>query len=402
MTKDYTAIIKLLTTLTDLPITLHLTNGQNYYFEKGVEVKRPIESSFPTNFSPYQNEGNTPEVYITPELERFIFINLTPFLNARLVIGPFLTAPLPKQTLTNLLTNVSIHNYDRRLTYYQTLPTLVYIKQVALMQLIHQLLFDDTLNTSDIRLTDCWLQTNSPQSDSHKKAAAEELHRPQNRSLSMEKHYLALIEQGKKDHLKLLLNQGPLFLADNVGILALKNVLRHYKNIGIAAVSLATRSAINGGLYSERAFELSDSFIQQLEACRSIPDADKTIKEALLHFTNEVSLCGQQHSSPHVTRVLHYLKSNLYNDVTINELAADLHLSPSYLATCFKRELGVPILTHLHQLRIAEAKLLIAAKQDSLLAIAQRLKFHDQSHFTRIFKQQTGMTPRAYLTEIQR
>ncbi|EUJ42107.1 helix-turn-helix domain-containing protein [Brochothrix campestris] len=397
VTRKRAHVIELLQTLTDFPFTLLYHSGKWQCFEKGKEQNKLQRPAFIDRIQPSLSNGNKPELYISPLLERFIFIDLVPHLDARLIVGPFLTAQLTPETLQLLSNAQPINRRSQLPSYYAQLPCLDVTKQFALIQLIYTIIFGKPLKSETILITDCWLPPTDDTKDRQQLEATAT--RPNKRSFGMEQHYLALIEQGKTDYLKLLLNQGPLFLDESVGLLATSSLLRHYKNIGIAAVSLATRAAIKGGLFSERAYELSDGYIQQLENCQTIAEADQLIKIALLLFTDEVRRCVNNHLSPHIIKTVHYLKAHLYEEVTVNQLAADLQLSPNYLATCFKRELGVSVLTHLHKLRIEEAQLLIAAHQDSLLEIAQRLKFHDQSHFTRVFKQHTGMTPRTYLNE---
>ena len=51
---------------------------------------------------------------------------------------------------------------------------------------------------------------------------------------------------------------------ERVGTLS-KNRLRNYKDLSIVAITLSSRSAIEGGLSPEVAFFMSDAFIQQIE-----------------------------------------------------------------------------------------------------------------------------------------
>jgi AraC-like DNA-binding protein len=47
-------------------------------------------------------------------------------------------------------------------------------------------------------------------------------------------------------------------------------------------------------------------------------------------------------------------------------------------------------------LRMEEAKKILNTTSDSITIVASSLGFYDQSHFTRIFKQFTGFTPKEY------
>jgi AraC family transcriptional regulator len=67
-----------------------------------------------------------------------------------------------------------------------------------------------------------------------------------------------------------------------------------------------------------------------------------------------------------------------------------------YLASTFRDKYGHSILDYLRQLRVEYASRQLSDSNDSLAAIAQAAGFSDQSHFSRIFKRVTGVTPAVY------
>lgn len=75
------------------------------------------------------------------------------------------------------------------------------------------------------------------------------------------------IEHGNLEQLKRSLEED---YPGEIGILA-SNPLRQTKNRAIVVITLASRSAIRGGLSAEIAFSLSDSYIQKIEECDDIP-----------------------------------------------------------------------------------------------------------------------------------
>ncbi|MFZ6029007.1 MAG: AraC family transcriptional regulator [Chloroflexota bacterium] len=82
--------------------------------------------------------------------------------------------------------------------------------------------------------------------------------------------------------------------------------------------------------------------------------------------------------------------------VLLDELAAAAHVSPFYLHRVFRKAAGVPPHTYLLHTRIKKS-LAILLETDSIAAAAQQLGFADQSHFTRLFKRQVGVTPGKFL-----
>jgi AraC-like DNA-binding protein len=76
--------------------------------------------------------------------------------------------------------------------------------------------------------------------------------------------------------------------------------------------------------------------------------------------------------------------------------AEQLHLSPNYFGDLIKKETGGTALDYIHSKMIDEAKTYIFDRSKTFNVIANELGFKYQQHFTRLFKQKTGMTPNEY------
>ena len=76
--------------------------------------------------------------------------------------------------------------------------------------------------------------------------------------------------------------------------------------------------------------------------------------------------------------------------------AEKLHLSPNYFGDLIKKETGHTALDFIQSRLIDEAKVKIFEANQSLSEIAYQLGFKYQQHFTRLFKQKTGVTPNEY------
>ena len=73
-----------------------------------------------------------------------------------------------------------------------------------------------------------------------------------------------------------------------------------------------------------------------------------------------------------------------------------LHLSPNYFGDLIKKETGNTALDFIQSRLIEEAKMKIFEANTSFGEIAYQLGFKYQQHFTRLFKQKTGVTPNEY------
>lgn len=82
---------------------------------------------------------------------------------------------------------------------------------------------------------------------------------------------------------------------------------------------------------------------------------------------------------------------------TVKYLADNLNLSSNYMSDILKKETGLSALEHIHKFIIKEAEIRLLAKKKSIASIAYDLGFKYPQYFTRLFKKETGMTPREFI-----
>jgi YesN/AraC family two-component response regulator len=180
------------------------------------------------------------------------------------------------------------------------------------------------------------------------------------------------------------------------GKLSKKDTLRDSKNILISAIAIATRSAIEGGLYPEIAYNLSDSYIQYIEELATIPSVDKLMEQFLLDFTSRVKQANRSKYTKVVLLCQEYIFNHLYEELTLELLANQLNINPSYLSNKFKAETGETLIGFIQRQKIEEAKHLIVYSDLSISQIYAVLNFYDQSYFIKVFKKMTGLTPKQF------
>lgn len=81
---------------------------------------------------------------------------------------------------------------------------------------------------------------------------------------------------------------------------------------------------------------------------------------------------------------------------TVSYCAEELFLSPNYFGDLIKKETGSTALDYIQNKMIDEAKNRIFDHSKTINDIASELGFKYQQHFTRLFKQKTGVTPNEY------
>ena len=96
-------------------------------------------------------------------------------------------------------------------------------------------------------------------------------------------------------------------------------------------------------------------------------------------------------------RVLELIEAKLDARLTVESLARELGLSVAHFARAFKETLGVPPHQFLLSARLDRARRMLESPGVPLSVVAERTGFADQSHLTRHFKREYGITPGALL-----
>ena len=128
--------------------------------------------------------------------------------------------------------------------------------------------------------------------------------------------------------------------------------------------------------------------------------------ENLLHEVYEKFLKTKQPDKKRTPDWVNDLKAIIQDQIDtqftfdFKKISHDLALNPSYLSREFSKYFeDLNFGEYVRKLRIEKATELIAHSNYSLTEIAYLTGFSDQSHFTRIFKQNTGKNPSAYRKE---
>ena len=97
-----------------------------------------------------------------------------------------------------------------------------------------------------------------------------------------------------------------------------------------------------------------------------------------------------------LSRVSDYLRAHYREPFTLSDVAAIAGVAPAHLCRVFRAHTGSTVAEYVRRLRVEWAVRRIAAGDMSLAEIALRAGFADQSHLTKIFRRQLGITPAVY------
>lgn len=157
------------------------------------------------------------------------------------------------------------------------------------------------------------------------------------------------------------------------------------------------RAAVEGGVSEVDASQYYVDYILRAECAESIQELTDLSIEILKDFADATAE-AQKQRGPQVLviRCRELVQEHIYEKITVQFLADQLHFSRGYFSQRFRDATGITISKFIQQEKIEEAKRLLQFTSLPIVSIGTRLGFCSQSHFTAAFKQVCGMTPGQY------
>lgn len=130
------------------------------------------------------------------------------------------------------------------------------------------------------------------------------------------------------------------------------------------------------------------------QAVRSVKDMMEYVRyltEITIHY-----LSFAKEPTSVVDQIRDFLDQNYVREITRNDLAEIVFLNPDYISRLFKKEMGVSISSYLLKKRVDTAKDLLEHTTMPINVISMHVGYSNFSYFTKIFRENTGMSPNEY------
>ncbi|MDR1108868.1 MAG: helix-turn-helix domain-containing protein [Spirochaetaceae bacterium] len=209
--------------------------------------------------------------------------------------------------------------------------------------------------------------------------------------LDKERQLLAAIKRGDNARGRNILNE-------ILAILLFSNP-DHFKFIQCRAMELVvllSRANITPGNSEEVLLERNNYYLCRIQEAKSIEELTDVLHTIVDRMAGDIfSFRGIRHAAA-LRKAERYIWDHYTRRISLQEIAGISGLSAPYFSTIFKEEMGENLSSYLNRLRVEKAGYLLIETDLSLSEIAGSCGFEDQSWFSKIFKNYTGISPGKY------
>ena len=137
-----------------------------------------------------------------------------------------------------------------------------------------------------------------------------------------------------------------------------------------------------------------------LELYRSLNQRAKISEELLFTLISCCSSSGDAPGqAPWLAQVLDWMNDEYSAPLTLTQASEHAGVHPVHVSRSFRDKLGCTFREHLRRIRLSRAIDLLKRSRADITEVALTCGFSDHAHFTRTFKQFTGLTPTRYRTQ---
>jgi AraC-like DNA-binding protein len=168
------------------------------------------------------------------------------------------------------------------------------------------------------------------------------------------------------------------------------------KGLLLELVVMMSRAAVEAGANQSEVLGMNFHSITSLADVDDDEQLAAWLKKTLEHIMEMIS--KQKDFTPPllITKALTYMRENISNEISRDEVARHAGISPSHFSRLIKKRTGRSFTELLRQSRIDLASELLHDPSLTLADIAATCGFCDQSYFTNVFQEIKGFTPGQY------
>jgi two-component system response regulator YesN len=155
-------------------------------------------------------------------------------------------------------------------------------------------------------------------------------------------------------------------------------------------------AAIAGGGDVDELHRFDLGYFNDINNLKDFNQTQTWITKVVAEITASVAKAHGDRATMIVGRAKLFVENNFSAPITVEDVAKEVIVSPSYFLHLFKAKTGSTLGEYVQQVRLQKAKELLLKSDHTIIMIANDVGYADSNYFSTVFKAAFGMTPSEY------
>jgi two-component system response regulator YesN len=169
----------------------------------------------------------------------------------------------------------------------------------------------------------------------------------------------------------------------------------HLHKICLQLVYTLQRKLIEWDISAGSILEIA-ALDEQIKKRKTINQLEMWLLQYINEFAQGIEKNMQQRNVSIVQKAILFMESHYSQDISLQDVAEAVYLTPNYFANLFKERTAETVLNFLADIRINKAKQLLKQSDLKLSDISGQVGYTDAKYFGQVFRKRVGVTPLEY------
>lgn len=173
--------------------------------------------------------------------------------------------------------------------------------------------------------------------------------------------------------------------------------VRQYQVYMISIINCLTKLMQQYDLNLDHMFEQEEPYLAMLTGMPNRENFAAWLIRVACRLHEELNLERDKTTRKVILDAKQYIQDHYTDpDLSVEMICRELHMSPAYFSTVFKKETGQSYVAYLTEIRLNRAVELLNETDDKTYVIAKKVGYQEQNYFSYVFKKKFGVSPTRY------
>ena len=137
-------------------------------------------------------------------------------------------------------------------------------------------------------------------------------------------------------------------------------------------------------------------FAEKFSMCNAQKEVFALLRSDAATLIEHVTALRKNESNKPIREAQKHIQANFSQPISLEAISQRAGFNPSYFSALFKKETGMNFLEYVSDVRIKEAKRLLADPRKTIAEVSEDVGYSDVKHFSKLFTRITGIHPSKY------